>query len=396
MITETSTARRIESIDLLRGTVMIIMALDHTRDFFHITAMTADPLNPDTTSVWLFFTRWITHFCAPVFLLLSGISAALSSQKKTLAQTASFLIKRGIWLILIEIVVITLGLTFNPLYNVLILQVIWATGWSMLILGLLVRLPFPVILCIALAIFFGHNLLDHVGVPQNEIAAAMLKVFFTARGYILPLGGNHFIAFLYAILPWTGVMILGYCMGNWFGKSYDISRRKKYLLLSGLGMIALFIFLRVTNLYGNPEDRAVYNTPLKNILSFLNTSKYPPSLQYLCMTLGPALILLAMLETVKGKLSSVISVYGKVPFFYYVLHFYLLHLLLVIIFFISGYHTSEIVDQRLPFLFRPMTFGFGLPIVYLIWMSVVAVLYRPCRWFSKYKATHAMWWLKYL
>lgn len=191
-------------------------------------------------------------------------------------------------------------------------------------------------------------------------------------------------------------MILGYCMGNWFGKSYDISLRKKYLLLSGLGMIALFIFLRVTNLYGNPEDRAVYNTPLKNILSFLNTSKYPPSLQYLCMTLGPALILLAMLETVKGKLSSVISVYGKVPFFYYVLHFYLLHLLLVIIFFISGYHTSEIVDQRLPFLFRPMTFGFGLPIVYLIWMSVVAVLYRPCRWFSKYKATHAMWWLKYL
>jgi len=319
-----TTLTRIQSIDILRGLVMIIMALDHTRDFFHITAMTADPLDPGTTTTTLFFTRWITHFCAPIFVFLSGLSAYLSAQNKTPAQAGSFLVKRGIWLIFIEIIIVTLGLTFNPLYNFIILQVIWAIGWSMILLGILSRVSYQLVFAIGVILIFGHDALNLLSLPQTGAAAIFLKVILNASGTVLPLDSTHFIGVFYAILPWTGIMFMGYSTGIWFTKGFPALKRKNYLLISGLSLIVIFIILRATNLYGDPSPRKDYPTLMQDLLSLFNASKYPPSLSYFCMTIGPALILLALLEKTKNKVSTVIANYGSVPFFYYILHFYLL------------------------------------------------------------------------
>ena len=389
-----ATLQRIPSIDIVRGLVMIVMALDHTRDFFHVTAMTADPLDPSTTSVALFFTRWITHFCAPIFVFLSGLSAYLSAQNKTPVQSSIFLLKRGLWLIIAEIILITLGLTFNPLYNFVILQVIWAIGFSMIFLAIVSRLSYLLVLSTGVILVFGHDLLSYVSAPGSQSAAIMMKVLLTASGTVLPLGKDHLVGVFYAILPWTGIMFLGYACGAWYKKAFPAVIRKKYLLMSGLSLIILFIVLRWVNEYGDPNPHKNFTALLQNVLSFLNTSKYPPSLLYFCMTIGPALLLLRALEENTGRLAVIVSNYGSVPFFYYILHFYLLHLLLVIAFFLTGHHFNEIV--QLPFWFRPAAFGFSLSVVYLIWISVVALLYRPCLWFKSYKTNHNQWWLKYI
>lgn len=390
----TTTSKRILSIDILRGLVMIIMALDHTRDFFHIGAMTGDPLNPDTTTGMLFFTRWITHFCAPTFVFLSGLSAYLSAQKKTPAQASLFLLKRGFWLIFIEIAVISLGLTFNLQYNFIILQVIWAIGWSMVFLALASRISYRMVLIIGLILVFGHNVFNLFPEPKDATAGMILKVLFTASGTVVPLNSNHFIGVFYAILPWTGVMFVGYGIGIWFKRNYEAKLRQRNLLIVGSLTVLLFIGLRLINVYGDPAPRKEYHDLFKNLLAFFNVSKYPPSLQYACMTLGPAMLILAFTEKLNNRFTRITSVYGAVPFFYYVIHFYLLHTLLVVLFFATGYSTKEIV--QVPFLFRPVTFGFSLPIVYLIWICVVASLYLPCRWFKKYKETHRQWWLSYV
>lgn len=387
-------SKRILSIDILRGLVMIIMALDHTRDFFHVGAMTGDPLNPDTTTGMLFFTRWITHFCAPTFVFLSGLSAYLSAQNKTAAQASSFLLKRGLWLILIEIVVITFGLTFNPTYNFIILQVIWAIGTSMIFLGLASRISYKIVLITGLILVFGHNLFNLFPAPADSNGGLILKIFFTASGTVVPLSANHFVGVFYAILPWTGVMFVGYGVGAWYRKGYAADHRQRNLLIVGLLTIFVFISLRLVNTYGDPVPRKEYHDFFKNVLTFFNVNKYPPSLQYIAMTLGPAMLFLAFTEKLSNRFTRITSVYGAVPFFYYVLHFYLLHTLLIVVFFAKGHNTKEIV--QVPFLFRPATFGFSLPIVYLIWLCVVAALYLPCRWFKRYKETHRQWWLRYV
>jgi len=384
-------SQRIASIDILRGIVMIIMALDHTRDYFHNTAMTADPLDIDTTTPWLFFTRWITHYCAPVFVFLSGLSAYLASQKKTTKEASAFIFKRGLWLILAEVVIITLGLTFNPLYNVIILQVIWAIGCSMIVLAALMRLSFKAVLIAGLILFFGHNIFDYVSVGSDT-----WKVLFTAVGTVIPVSDTHSIFAFYAILPWTSAMLLGYCAGYYFRQDITVAMRQRFLLGSGAAATLLFLLLRGINRYGNPEPWTTQNTFFHTVLDFIDVSKYPPSLDYLCMTLGPALLLLALFEKARGKWQDIVKVYGAVPFFYYVLHFYLLHTLLVIAFFLSGYKTADIADPDVPFLFRPAQFGYTLPVVYLIWIAVVAVLYKPSKWFATYKKTHTQWWLKYI
>ncbi|MEP7106347.1 MAG: heparan-alpha-glucosaminide N-acetyltransferase domain-containing protein [Ferruginibacter sp.] len=382
---------RVKSIDILRGFVMIIMALDHTRDFFHITGVSDDPMNLATTTVPLYFTRWITHFCAPVFVFLSGTSAYLSSKSKTTSDASSFLIKRGLWLIFIEVAVITFGLTFNPLYNFIIWQVIWVIGWSMILLGLLIRFTFYTVLIAGLLLFFGHDLFDHVTLPENGFPGNIMKILFTARGLVLPVSNTHFIGVFYAILPWSGVMFLGYSAGYWYRKEFSALKRRQILLATGISVMLLFIIFRFFNWYGEPVA-----WDGNHFFSFLNTSKYPPSLLYLFMTLGPALIALAFLENVHDRWLPVFSVYGRVPFFYYVLHLYIIHSLLVIVFFATGHGAAQIVDPRIPFLFRPFNFGFSLGIVYAIWISIVASLYLPCRWFNKYKMSHSQWWLKYL
>lgn len=392
--TQTIPSKRILSIDILRGLVMIIMALDHTRDFFHIGAMTGDPLNPDTTTGMLFFTRWITHFCAPTFVFLSGLSAYLSAQSKTPAQASTFLWKRGLWLIFVELAIITFGLTFNPGYNFIILQVIWAIGTSMLFLGVFSRISYKAVLIIGLALVFGHNLFNLFPAPTDPAAGMVLKVFFTASGTVVPLSANHFAGVFYAILPWTGVMFVGYGVGAWYRKGYEAERRRRNLLMIGFLTVFIFVALRLINVYGDPGPRKEYDDLFKNLLSFFNVNKYPPSLQYVSMTIGPAMLFLAITENVSNWFTRITSVYGAVPFFYYILHFYLLHSLLVVVFFATGHSTKEIV--QIPFMFRPATFGFSLPLVYAIWFSVVVSLYWPCRWFKRYKETHRQWWLSYV
>ncbi len=390
-MTQPGSAYRIGSIDLLRGLIMIIMALDHTRDFFHVTAMTQDPLNPETTTPALFFTRWITHFCAPVFVFLSGLSAWLSSRKKPKGEASLFLIKRGAWLVIVELTLVNFGLSFNPFFNFIILQVIWAIGWSMIILGMLMRLSWQVVFVTGLILFTAHNVLDYFNPGSTDTGRYIWGILFTSRGMVLPVGSNFFIGIFYAILPWTGIMLLGYSAGVWFQKDYSVEKRKRNLLVTGALLTALFIVLRIARGYGDPgawDGESLY--------SFLNTSKYPPSLQFACMTLGPALILLALFENTRTRWSQIISIYGKVPFFYYILHFYLIHTSLVIVFFASGFTSAEISDGQTPFFFRPLNFGYSLWIVYIIWLAVVALLYYPCRWFYRYKSSHSQWWLKYL
>lgn len=388
---------RVQSIDILRGAIMIIMALDHTRDFLMLGALSSDPMNPETTNPGLFFTRWITHFCAPTFVFLSGISAYLSSKNKSPKETSNFLLKRGLWLIFVEIVVITFALTFNPLYNFIILQVIWAIGWSMIILALLSRISHRLILVVGLLIFFGHNVLNYLSLPpESTFSGKIIAVTFTGSASFFPIADNRFVGLLYVILPWTSVMLIGFAMGKWFESSFQISRRKQLIFWIGLCLFLSFLVLRYYNSYGNPSARISYEDNLQSVYSFLNVSKYPPSLQYFGMTLGISLMVLAGLEKIQNRLTKILSVFGSVPFFFYVIHFFLIHSLLVVIFFIQGYGTEDIVNKNVPFLFHPDTIGFSLAMVYLLWLFVIVALFPLCHWFSTYKKQHKHWWLSYL
>jgi hypothetical protein len=247
-------------------------------------------------------------------------------------------------------------------------------------------------------LFFGHDLLNYIHAPRPGTKADIIDVFFTAFNNIIPLtpDSKHFIGDFYAILPWTGVMLIGYGIGYWFRKEYPAEKRKRNLLASGLSLFALFIILRFINKYGDPSPRLILPEGWRNFLSFMNVSKYPPSLMFCCMTLGPSLVFLALSENAKAGWSKIASVYGRVPFFYYVLHFYILHCFLIIVFFINGHTADQIRDPQSFILFRPASFGFNLLATYAVWIGVVASLNFPCRWFYKYKMSHGQWWLKYL
>lgn len=400
METPTLTRHRIASIDILRGLVMIIMALDHVRDYFHNDAFAHDPLNPVTTTVPLYFTRWVTHLCAPIFLFLSGLSAYIQGITKPKAVLGNFLIKRGLWLILMEVSIITLGWTFNPFFNVIILQVIWATGISMIFLGILVRYSYPLILVLGLIIACFHNLLDYPEANPNATFGIFWELLHHANNgrqfTMYQFAPNHFIAIIYAFLPWTGLMFLGYAMGKLYQPDVLPAVRKKKLLLIGSAMIMVFVVLRLINEYGDPFHWSTQRNTLSSFLSFMNVHKYPPSIMYACITIGPGILFLAISEEWTGKLSSIIRVYGSVPFFYYIAHIYLNHLFEVIAFFLSGYGAKDIVTPNFPFLFRPPQFGFDLWAVYCIWAFLIVVLYPLCKWYSQYKKTHSQWWLRYL
>jgi len=385
------TKYRIESIDILRGLIMLIMALDHTRDFFHLHSPNATDLA--TTTPMLFFTRWITHFCAALFVFLSGISANLAGTRRTKKELSLFLIKRGLWLVVVEFIPITFGFTLDPLFRLLIFQVIWAIGMSMIILGLLIWLPLPANAVIAGLLFFGHDILDFIKLPTTGAAGFLWKLFFTAFGSFYQLDKTHGILLMYAILPWTGVMLAGYVIGQVYRSSFDAAKRKKILFTSGIVLVVLFIILRTFNIYGDPAPWAGQKTFALSAISFFNVSKYPPSLMYLCMTIGPGLVLLSAAEKIDNRITRVLIVYGNVPFFYYVLHFYVLKAFNIILFYIQGFTAKDIT---LPFYFRPAEFGVNLFGVYLVWLLTIATLYLPCRWYSRYKSNHRQWWLSYL
>ena len=396
---------RIDSIDILRGIVMVIMALDHVRDFFHKVVveggeeLATGPTDLVTTTPLLFFTRWITHFCAPIFVFLAGTSAFLIGLKKSKKEVSGFLIKRGIWLLIVEVVIITLSWTFNPLYNVIILQVIWAIGISLIILGLVVYLPFNVIFIIGFIIVFGHNLLDYPAISQSLKGGLFPDLAYFTNFSIHHIDSNHIILIVYAFLPWTGVMLLGYCFGKLFRSEVNPSWRKKILWQMGAGLLLLFILLRVINEYGDPIPWSGQRRgDIFSFLSFININKYPPSLDFLSVTIGGGMLMLALLEGVRNKVTDIFRVYGRVPMFYYILHFYLIHVLVVIGFYAQGFPNSQIATPNSPFLFRPSDFGYDLGAVYLIWLFVVVLLYPLCKKYDRYKTANASrkWWLSYL
>jgi uncharacterized membrane protein len=388
-------AHRIYSIDVLRGLVMILMALDHTRDFFHAEAFTKDPLDPATTTVLMFFTRFITHYCAPVFVFLAGTSIFLQSMRKTKAELSVFLFKRGLWLIFVEVVLITFAWSFDFRYSMFILQVIWAIGISMLLMGLIIRLPFALILVIGLLIVTGHNILDSVESTHQGFWWDLLRNGNFAFYEIMP---GRQITIIYPFVPWLGLMMLGYCFGKIYTPEFSRHRRKKLLINTGISLILLFIVLRYFNVYGDPHPWSVQHNGTSTFLSFLNVHKYPPSLLFFCITLGPALLFLAFFETTNTRLTRIISVYGKVPFFYYVLHFYIIHSLCMILFFTRGHTLAEGMQSvfGIPFNFLIPGEGYSIGIVYLIWALIVLALYPLCKWFSDLKRKSGRWWMSYL
>jgi uncharacterized membrane protein len=384
---------RVESIDLLRGIVMVIMALDHTRDFFHQAAFKDDPLNLQTTTPFLFFTRWITHYCAPVFVFLSGASIFLQSLRKSREQLSSFLLKRGLWLIFVEIVVINFALTFDALYSGVFIQVIWAIGISMVLLAAATWLPFYLILILGLLIVLGHNVLDIFEAQHRGPYPPLYSLLHVTGTY--PTWRGHSLTIIYPFLPWTGIMMLGYCFGKFYKN--NVGKNKGRVITLGLGVVALFIILRSSNLYGDSLHWSSQKNVLFSIMSFLDTQKYPPSLLYSCMTLGPAIIFLGLSSNTRNRVAEIFKVYGRVPFFYYVLHFFIIHGVAVILFLSRGHSWKEGMEvPNSPFKFVLPGDGYNLAIVYLIWIMIVIALYPLCKWFGNYKKTHRNKWLSYL
>jgi uncharacterized membrane protein len=385
-------SKRIHSIDVLRGTVMLIMALDHVRDYFHAGAFQFDPTDLTRTDVPLFFTRWITHFCAPIFTFLAGASAFLNGVKKTKKELSFFLFTRGLWLVLAEVLIITLGWSFNPQYPFLILQVIWALGVSMMVLSVMIYLPRTLILVIGLLLVAGHNLLDRTPGPDTSFLMAALheRHLFLMKPFSIILG--------YPVIPWIGIMLTGYAFGQLYLPTFEAGKRKKILIYLGLGAVALFILLRFINIYGDPRHWSAQKTPVFTLLSFLNTTKYPPSLLYTLMTIGPAMLFLAFAEKPLNWLTGKLVVFGRVPMFFYILHIYLIHALAVIAVAVSGHKWSDMVLTGWISMNEQLKgYGYSLVFVYALWIIIIVGVYPLCRWYDNYKRVHRdKWWLSYV
>jgi uncharacterized membrane protein len=394
---------RIESIDLLRGVVMVIMALDHARDYFHLGALVNDPTALATTTPIIFFTRFITHFCAPVFVFLAGTSAFLYGSRKTKPALSKFLFTRGLWLIFVEIIIMDFIWFFDISYSTILLQVIFAIGVSMIVLGILIYLPQKAILVLALVLIAGHNLLDGITVEGNSFSSIVW--YMLHQHSFIEFSENFVMIFDYPVLPWIGVMALGYCFGGFYAKDFDAAVRKKWLLRLGLGAIVLFFILRSINVYGDPIPWAIQKNTTFTILSFLNVTKYPPSLSFLLITLGPALLFLYGTESIKNKITDFFLVFGRVPFFFYILHALTIHLFALLGLLVTGGDWKiMILDWRAIMLSESVladsklaSYGYPLWVVYLIWITIVLLLYPLSKKYMIYKASNKdKWWLSYL
>jgi uncharacterized membrane protein len=389
----TITKPRIQSIDLLKGLVMVIMALDHTRDYFHYSAFFFDATDPTQSTLPIFFTRFITHFCAPAFSFLAGISAFMISKRKSQAELSSFLFKRGLWLVFVEIIIINFAWKFDVNFTHIGLQTIWSLGISMIVLAGLIYLPKKVILAFSLVIIFGHNLLDSIHFDGSYLWSMLHepKKFEFAEG--------HTVVFAYSLLPWIAVMSLGYCFGSLYESTFDVQKRKRILNSLGVGSLAIFFILIAFNAYGDPVKWTNYGNTSQTVMSIFNISKYPPSLLYLLVTLGGTFLFLANSEKLKGKVVDFFCVFGRVPFFYYILHIYLIHLIAVIAAEFTGYGWQVMVSMP-KFITRVEAlkgYGFNLITVYIIWIIVIALLYPFCKKFDYYKQSNKdKWWLSYL
>jgi len=394
--TATITKYRITSIDFLRGTIMIIMALDHVRDYLFFGSFYFDPLDLTKTTGAIFFTRWITHFCAPIFLLLTGTSAYLVGQRKSKKELSAFLLKRGIWLVILEMVITNLGWNFNLTFPMFFFITLWALGISMIILAALIHLPLKWILAISIILIAGHDMFDGFHVQGNTLPAFGWALVHDQRFFTW-----HHEQFLvgYPLIPFIAIMPLGYCLGQLYNSSYDAEKRKKMLLTIGASAIALFILLRFSNVYGDPVKWSTQKDGFFTFLSFININKYPPSLDYVLVTIGAACLFLAFTEKLQNGVVRVVSVYGRVPMFYYLIHIYVIHTVALVA---SAFTQGQ--DWHIWLLKKPVWFttdlkgyGFSLPVAYLVWIAVVVALYPLCKRYDAYKQSHKdKWWLSYL
>lgn len=405
---------RIDSIDLLRGIVMVVMMLDHTRDFVHWGAFTLDPTDLTRTTAPLFLTRWITHYCAPIFVFLAGTGAYLQlARGKSKRELSKFLVTRGLWLIVLELTVVRFGVFFSLDYRFFaFLQVIWVIGVSMIVLAGLIHLPLRVVAGFGLAMIALHNLLDRYQVtgwqgPGSPVPGFGAKLWILAHQSftIFPIAGfpSPIVIVVYPLIPWIGVMAVGYAFGSLY--QFDAQRRRRWLLWMGVTVTWLFVLIRAFDVYGDAAHWSKQKNALFTVLSFLNTTKYPPSLEFLLMTLGPALLLLWWFDAGAGaapgilaRFRSALVTFGRVPMFFYLLQWYTAHLIAVGLGWLArqpvAWQFQSPIDK---FTNPPPTgVGFSLWVVYACWIGGVLLLYPLCKWFAGVKARRRDWWLSYL
>jgi len=422
--------QRIYSVDLLRGVVMMIMLLDHTRDFVYHNGLISDPTDMSTTSVPLFFSRWITHYCAPTFVFLSGVSIFLQKMNgKSNAELSRFLFTRGLWLVVLEFTVVRTLVVFNFDYSSFfgMAQVIWVIGVSMIVMAAMIFAPLRVIAIFSLTMIFLHNLLDAYDLPPNIAFGGSPDIFQAIRiilhqGGIIPVGSSVIMA-LYPLVPWVGVMAAGYVLGSVY--TWEAERRRKWLLAMGIAATVLFVGLRASNLYGDPRpwnDKATFveirnsraaagelgpnpstespqlSEPEFTILSFLNTTKYPPSLLFLLMTLGPGLIILALTDGISGQpvWQKIGIVFGRVPLFFYLLQWVSAHLFGIGLSLLFKKDIGYFFESIGPGMQVPPDNGFSLPVVYFAWIAGLIVIFPLCYWYGNFKQRSKHWMLSYL
>ena len=374
---------------------MVLMVLDHSRSYFHLGALVNDPTDLAVTTPIIFFTRFITHFCAPVFVFLAGTSAFLYGSKKTKPELSKFLISRGAWLVFVEIAIMSFIWFFNITCRTILLQVLFAIGISMIVLGMLIYLPKKAILVLAIIIITCHNMLDGITSEGKSLPSI---IWYILHQHSIFEFSRIFVIVEYPVLPWIGVMALGYCFGGFYAKDFDVSKRKKWLLRLGTGAIVLFFVLRSINIYGDPVPWSMQKNMIYTVLSFFNVTKYPPSLSFLLITLGPALLFLYSTETSKNRFTGFFVVFGRVPFFYYILHVLFIHLFALLgVLFTEGDWKIMILDERVFTSSIYAGYGYPLWVAYLIWIGVVLLLYPLSKKYMNYKANNKdKWWLSYL
>jgi uncharacterized membrane protein len=377
---------RIRSIDVVRGAVMVLMALDHVRDW--VTNLRFQPEDLSRGSAALFATRWVTHFCAPTFFLLAGLGIGILYTKVPPAAMTRYLLTRGAWLLFLELVLTPIGWQFGFQLIPAFALVLWALGWSMIALAALVHLPRTALAVLGLALIVGHNLLDPIA-PASLGQWAGLWHFVHVPGFAIP--NVLFVA--YPLVPWVGVMAIGCVLAAVY--QWDPARRRRFLLAAGAAATVAFVALRAINGYGNPLPWTAQRTPALTVASFLNLLKYPPSLQFLLMTLGPALLALAFAEGARGRVAGWLSVYGRVPLFFYVAHIFVAHAIAVTLALIQGgeLRRIQVVTDSASI---PPWYGLPLPGVYLVWALVVLLLYEPCRRLGRVKEARTHGWLRYI
>ena len=393
-VAEAVARERIQAVDLLRGLVIVLMVLDHVRDYFHVEAFMFDAVDPARSYPALFATRWVTHLCAPVFVALAGVSAYLQLQVgKPVSYVRRHLWIRGLWLIFLELTVVSFGFSFG--IPVPFLQVIWAIGWSMIALAVVVGLPVRPVLAIGLAIVLGHNLLNPIA--PDSLGASAPAWQFLHEGGLITIDGQPAGLFAYPVLPWIGVLFVGFGVGRAF--LLGTAKRQRLFLQAGAAMLVAFLILRAINGYGDPDPWRARGENARTVMAFMDVEKYPPSLMYLLATLGVALLLTPVLERLPNWGRKFLLTYGQVPLFAYLVHLYIVHGLMMLTAAVTRGDPTIAFNYIVTVFTNPKAFegwGFGLPAIYAFWVLSLALLYPLCRWYGELKRRRRSWWMYYL